>query len=175
MQAHPQVLKQSVMPLHLARFLPRNQGALCQFRPGISQPAGLADPKDYLQVAKAAECFLQIGLEAVGAVLELGMALFLLQALCLEKRLSVKAFPPRAIKTGEKVAVSGELSRFDEAGHHGDVLPRFLDALGDRAHAVGELEPGVPESSYEFFDLGREADGSRVLQQHQHVERSEER
>ena len=158
------------MPLHLARFLPGNQGALCQFRPGISQAAGLADPQDHLQVAKAAGCLLEIGLEAVGAVLEFGMALFLLQAFCLEKHLGVEAFPPRVVETGEKAPVPGDLPRFEEAGHHGDVLPRLLDALGDRAHAVGELEPGVPEASDEFFDLAREAGGSRILQQHQHVD-----
>src|SRR5438445_12493805 len=169
-QAHAQVLEQSVMPMRLARFLRCNQAALRQFRPGTSQSTGSGDPKDHLQVAQAAGCFLEIGLEAVGAVLEFGMALLLLQTLCLEKYLSVEAVLPCAIKTGEETAVSGELSRFKEAGHHGHVLPRFLDALGDRAHAVTQLEPGVPEPSYEFFDLGRQAGGSRVLQQHQHVD-----
>src|SRR5258708_18864160 len=100
MQAHPQVLKQSVMPLHLARFLPGNQAALCQFRPRISQSAGLADPKDHLQVPKAARCFLEIGLETVGAGLEFGMALFLLQALCFATHPVVSAFSPLATKTG---------------------------------------------------------------------------
>src|SRR5258708_14109297 len=144
MQAHPQVLKQSVMPLHLARFLPGNQAALCQFRPRISQSAGLADPKDHLQVAKAARCFLEIGLETVGAVLEFGMALFLLEALCFEKHLGVEAFPPRAIKTGEKVVASRELPCFNDAGTPRDVPPRSPDALGDRAHAMAPLYPRLP-------------------------------
>src|SRR3989449_10803497 len=135
------------MPMRLARFLQDKQAALRQFRPGISQPAGLGDPEDHLQVAQAAGCFLEIGFEAVGAVLEFGMALLLLQTLCLEKHLSVEAVLPCAIETVEETAVSGELSCFKEAGHHGHVLPRFLDALGDRAHAVTQLEPGVPEPS----------------------------
>ncbi len=158
------------MAVRLAPFLGSNQAALRQFRPGISQSAGLADPEDHLQVAKAPGCLLEVGLEAVRTVLEFGMALLLLQALRLEKHLGVEAFPPRVIESGEKAAVPGDLPRLEEAGHHGDVLPSLLDALGDCAHAVGELEPGVPQPSHEFFDLAREAGGRRVLQQHQHVD-----
>src|SRR5258708_8377502 len=83
------------------------------------------------------------------------MALLLLQALRLEKRLGVQALPPCAIETGEKTAVSGELSCFEEARHHGHVLGRLLDALGDRPHAVSQLTPGTPDPAHHFPDLAR--------------------
>ena len=79
------------------------------------QAAGTADPQDDLEVAQSAGRLLEIGLEAVGAVLELGVALLLLEALRLEENLRVDALAAGAVEAREKLAAAGEQSRL-EAG-----------------------------------------------------------
>jgi len=81
-----------------------------QLRPGVAQGAGAADPQYDLKVAKAARGLLEIGLEAVRAVLELGVALLLLEPFRLEENPGVHAFRPGAVEAGEEIPAAREQS-----------------------------------------------------------------
>ncbi len=80
------VLQQRFALRELPRFIPLDQALRDQVAPAPAEARGERDPLDHLQVAQAAGSFLEVRLQRVGRVLVLGVALLLLEFLCLEER-----------------------------------------------------------------------------------------
>ncbi len=88
-QADPDVLEGAFLLGQLARLGRRDQAALGQLAPGISQAGGLGHPQDHLQVAQAARAFLAIRFEAVGRVFVFDVTLPHFERLGQEKSLRI--------------------------------------------------------------------------------------
>lgn len=90
-QARADGLEQTLVAGEFLRFALAQQPALEQFLPAVAQPGGLGHPQDHLQVTQAAGAFLAVGLERVGRVLVLGVALAHFQQLGLEEGARVRS------------------------------------------------------------------------------------
>src|SRR3990170_695481 len=53
---------------------------------------------------------------------------------------------------GKDLGIAGEEPRFHEIGRDRDVAFRFTHAFFDRAYAVADLKPHVPEKAHERFN-----------------------
>ncbi|GIX22614.1 MAG: hypothetical protein KatS3mg121_1397 [Gammaproteobacteria bacterium] len=124
----------------------------------VFQPVGAEvaarDPEHRLDVAQSARALLEVRLEAVGGVAELGVPALLLGELGLEE---VGPRPDAALGDGglhalEQGRAARQGPRFHQVGDHGDVARGFLAALGDGAHAVADLQAQVPEQADETLD-----------------------
>jgi len=100
----------------------------------------------------------------------LEVPLLLLERLCLVEERWVESRGERAAESAMERARAGNPPVFEEARLHRDVARHFRLALGDRAHAVPDLEADVPKHAKEALDeLGARA-VERVRQQDQHVD-----
>ncbi len=156
--------------LELDRLLARDELARRQRAPVAAEPACAADPEHDLQVAEAAGRLLQVRLEAVGAVLELGMPLFLLESLRLEERLCVETVMEAIVQLREDGAAARDQARLEQRGLHREVLRGLVAAFLDRAHAVPELEPDVPQPADELLHPPRLDRIERLRQKNEDVD-----
>jgi hypothetical protein len=83
--------KQLVDALELPDFGGRDEAGPGQRLPVVTDAGGACDPQDHLKIANAARAFLAVGLQAVGRVVELGIALGLFQPLGLEELFRLQA------------------------------------------------------------------------------------
>ena len=146
MQPDPQVLQQRFVALELAGFLALDQVVSHQIAPATAHAGSARNPLDDLQVAHPARRLLQIGLERVGGVVMLRVALFLLELLRLQERRRIRHAAQRRLHVAEQAPAPGEEAGFEQGRVDGDVARRGLDAIADGTHAVADLEPDVPEA-----------------------------
>ena len=146
------------------------QAAARQFGPVRAVPDGAGDPQHDVQVAQSPRALLHVGLEAVRCLVVLGVALLLLQHLGLEIRLAVHRADHGAREALELPAGPGDQPRFEHRRQHGDVARRLFAALVERAHAVPEGEPEVPQQPDEVLDGRPVRRVGRLLQQDQDVD-----
>ena len=126
-----------------------------QFVERAGAEVALGHPGDGLDVAQAAGAGLHVGLEVVGGVVGLGVALLLLGDLGFEVRLAPARCDPAdtaSRMSAEQLRIAGQQARFEQRGHHADVGGAFLGALGDGAHAVADFEIDVPQERDQAFD-----------------------
>src|SRR5690606_15698952 len=148
-QAQAQPLEEVLLPSEAQRFAPRDQPALGEIEPGRPETGGAAGPQNGLQIAQAAGRFLDVRLEAVGAVVELGVPLLLFEQLGAEEAARIHAFGERRLEGTEQRAVAAQTPRLQQRGAYGDVLFRLLVALSDGAHAVAQFDAQVPQAADE--------------------------
>ena len=118
----------------------------------------LRHPADGLDVAQAARAGLDVGLEVVGGVVGLQVALGLLAHLGLEELLRPARRAPGASAARmlrEQRGAAGEQARLEQRRHDADIGGALLGALLDGAHAVADFEPDVPEEGDQPLDLRR--------------------
>ncbi len=82
----------------------------------------------------------------------LGVALFLLESLCLQERYRIDGLLDRLREAREKGCVACQQPRLEQGSFDGDVGPCRLDAGVDRAHAVGDLEADIPKHADEVLE-----------------------
>ena len=104
-----------------------------------------------MQIAQCAGRFLDVGLQ-IGVVIA-GVSLFLFQTFCLGKLRRVKVTQELFLKAGKQGARPLNMARFQQAGLHRDVLRGEFETLGDRAHAVADLQADVPKDADKSFEF----------------------
>ena len=177
-------LERAFVLVQLAHLEGRDQPLGGQLAPVAAQSGGARHPDHQLQVAQATGAFLAIGLERVGRVLVLDMALAHLQHLGAQEGLRVHHRVGGLTEGGVDAARSAQEARFEHGGLHRHVAPRLVDALLDGAHRRADLQADVPAGVQEPFDrgaqrvgrcVGRRVAAGRIQalasrQQHQHVD-----
>ena len=88
-QAGADQLEHAAVPLQLAHLERRDQAVRGELLPGAAEAGGARDPDHGLQVAQPARAFLAVGLERVGRVLVLLVALAHLERLGAQERLRI--------------------------------------------------------------------------------------
>jgi hypothetical protein len=168
----------------LADLEGRDQALGRQLRPVAAQAGGPRHPDHELQVAQAARAFLAVGLEGIGRVLVLDMALAHLQHLGAQKGLGVHHRVGGLAEGGVHAARSAQETRLEHRGLHRHVAPCLLDAFVDGAHRRADLQPDVPAGVHEALDRGAQGVGGIAVlafgacgvepgagrQQHQHID-----
>ena len=160
--------------LQLAALERRDEAALGQRLPGLAQAGGAGDPDQHLQVAQAAGAFLAVGLQRVGRVVELGVALQALQRLGAEEGLGVHGLHEAPGQLLEELGVTGQRAGFEQRGLDGHVGLRLGEAFAQRAHRRADLQAEVPAGRDEALDGGLDRAGhvrlDAVGQQHEDVD-----
>ena len=145
---------------------------LDQGRERLRSEVAPRDPGDGLDVAQAARTVLDVRLEVVAGVVELGVALALLLHLCLEE-------PPARPDSGragpfphppEQVRGPAHEPSVHQVGGHGDVASRLVHALAHGPDAVSHLEPHVPQEREESLDLLARVPAQRSPNENQQVD-----
>ena len=115
----------------------------------------LSDPEHRLYVAQAAWGALDVGFEVVVDVVELPVAFLLLLLLGVEE---AAAWPEGALREqlvelrGQPCR-TGQPSSFQHRRGDADILQRLAPAVGQRAHAVPDVQPQIPQQTHERGDL----------------------
>ncbi|MDT4833940.1 hypothetical protein FQZ97_675660 [compost metagenome] len=171
-QAGANQREQGFVALDLLRLEGRGQAVLGQVVPAAAEAGGLAHPEDGLQVAQAARAFLAVGLERVGRVVELLVAVPHFLRLGHEEGLWVDGLRELAAEGRKELLVARDQARFEQRGLDRDVLGGLVQALLERAHARADLEAGVPALADEGLDAGGLDAAVLALgrQQQQHVD-----
>ena len=128
---------------------------MCQRFPVVADARRARHPLKHLQIAATAGAFLAVGFEAVGRVVEPGVALVLLQLLGSEED---RGFQAGAVALLELVAERprpGQIACFKQRGLYRDVASGLFQALADAAHAVADVEADVPQQADQLLDLRR--------------------
>ena len=87
-QPHAQRLQRALVPREPGGLLLGDDAVLREIAPRVAEPRCARDPEDHLQVAQSARILLDVGLEAVGRVVEARVALLLLEQLGLAEGLA---------------------------------------------------------------------------------------
>ncbi len=152
MQPRAQELEFQLVLPQLARLARRGQALRLHRAPTVAQPGGARHPGDHVQVTQTARRFLAVGLQCVGRVLVLGVALAHFQQLggveAARVKGSLEAFGKRAIQR----RVAGQQARLQQRGLHRDVGGRFAQAVVHRPHAGADFQPRIPAGADESFD-----------------------
>ena len=171
--------------VQLAHLEGRDQPLRRQLGPAAAQPGGARHPDHHLQVAQAARAFLAVGLERVGRVLVLDVALAHLQLLGAQEGARVDRCVGRLAEAGEQLARAAQEARFEQRRLHRHVALRLLDAFVDAAHRRADFHPDVPAGVHEGLDRRAQRVGRRPgvaggrsrrielrpgRQQHQHID-----
>ena len=127
--------QQGLVAFELAEFEGRGQAAPGQGVPGVTKPGRLGDPQDDMQITQAAGRLFAIGLERVGRIFKLVMALLQLEGLCNKKGLWVECSEVLVLKAGEQRFIAGDQACLQQRCLHGNVAGRLLEALLDCTHA----------------------------------------
>ena len=143
-EPHAQPSDQPLLPRNGARLLARDEARPRQLAPRAPEAGRARDPQHGLQVAQPARAFLDVGLEVVRGVVVLEVALLLLERLRLVEERHVERRGNRAAERAVQRARACDPPVLEEARLHGDVGGHLRFALGDRAHAVSDLETDVP-------------------------------
>ena len=154
-QLDAQLGEQRVDTFELADFRGCDQPGFCQCRPVVADAGGTRHPLDHLQIAKAAGTFLAVGFEAVGRVVELGVAFGLLQLLGAEEHGGVQRGVAALLEIVEQRARTCQPAGFEQGRLDRDVALGFVQALVDAAHAVADVEADVPQQADQLFELRR--------------------
>ncbi len=168
-QARTDGLEQALVAGELLRFALAQQPALEQFLPAVAQAGRLGHPQDHLQVAQAAGAFLAVGLERVGRVLVLGVALAHFQQLGLEEGARVQVGLVARLQLGKQLAVARQQARFQQGRLDRHVLARFADAVVHGAHGGADFKPQVPAQADELLQPGGGVLVGLRWQQQQHI------
>ncbi len=155
MEANAQVLQgvfQTAQQTGLGRG---DQAGPRQCAPAGSESEGIGQPAAVLQIAQPPRAFLDIGFQVVGAVLEAGMTLLLLQDLGRDEARHVQGFAEGPAKVPEQTGIARDQARLEEIGGHGHVPRRLFQAGVGRAHAVADLQAHVPEAADQILDAAR--------------------
>ena len=155
-QANAQPLEESFAAGRFTRFTRSDETTAGQFSPILAQSANPRYPADDLQVAQPPGGLLDVWLEAVRAVLILGVPLLLFEPLCLVKSPPVVMFAGPSMELLEQRAAADDPARLQQRGSHGHVPVGLFHALLDGAHAMTDLEPQIPEPPDQVFQLGGE-------------------
>ena len=126
---------------------------------GVGAELPLRHPGDGLDVAQPAGAGLDVGLEVIGGVVGLEVPLGLLADLGLEELLhrpDVLGSESGAHRR-EQRGTAGEQARFQQRRHDAHVADALFAALRDRAHAVADLEPDVPQEGHQPLHRGAAA------------------
>ena len=153
-QARADEAQQGLVALDLAHLEGRGHAAGGQLLPVAAQARALGHPQDHLQVAQAAGRLLAVGLQRIGRVLVLGVALAHLQRLGDQKRLGVHLRPVLPLELCKQRGIAAHQPRFEQRGLHGDIARALGQALSHRAHARSDLQARVPAAANEAFELG---------------------
>ena len=98
------------------------------------------------------------------------VALLLLESLGLGELRRVELAQEFAFELAKQLALANEQPCFEQAGLDGHVLGGEFGALGDRAHAVPDVEPDVPQQADELFEFFRQRLVGGGRQQYQEVD-----
>ncbi len=160
---------QPLLPRDGARLLARDEARPRQLAPRAPEAGGARDPQHGLQVAEPSGALLDVGLEVVRGVVVLEVPLLLLERLRLVEERHVERGGDRAAERAVQRARARDPAVLEKARLDGDVGGHLRLALGDRAHAVPDLETDVPQRAEKALDeLGAGSVGL-VRQQDQHV------
>ena len=174
MQARADLAQQGLVGLDLSSFQGRGQAGAGQLVPAVAQARGFGDPQNHLEVAHATGRLLAVGLQRVGRVFELVVALAHLQRLGHKKRLGIHGLVQGVHKLIEQGLVAPDQPRFQQRSLHGDVLGRFRQAFGRGANAGADLQTHVPAPADKGFQPGLERlvllGLHAVGHEHQHID-----
>jgi hypothetical protein len=170
MQADPEVLERRLVARKLARLVALEQAVRDEIEPARADAGRARDPADGVQVAQPAGGLLEVRLERVRGVLVLRVALLLLELLRLEERHGVRLRFQGFDQFGKQAPAAREIARFGERGLDGDVFVGRAHAFGHGAHAVADLEAGVPEGADQALDAAALFPGERLRHEHQEID-----
>ncbi|MPM93911.1 hypothetical protein SDC9_141053 [bioreactor metagenome] len=165
--------QQGFVALDLLHFKRRGKAGFGHFVPVAAKAGGACGPADELQIAQPAGRFLAVGLQRVGRVLVLVMALSHLERLGDEKCARVHLLVVTLLKIGKYRGVAAQQARFEQRGLHRHIGGRFAQAVADGTHAGADLQARVPATADEGLDGGTPAHAqiaaALIGKQHQHV------
>ena len=173
-QARAHHRQQRLVVAQLAQLARRHQAGTVQILPVAADAGRARRPQNDLQVAQPAGRFLAVGLERVGRVLVLQVALALLQPLGDEEIQRIERGHEALLERLEQLAVAHHQARLKQRGLHRQVGRGHGQAFIHRAHAGADLQPRVPALADEGFDAPAQRGVVRRLavggQQQQHVD-----
>jgi hypothetical protein len=168
-QLDPERLQHGFVAGEAGGFGHRENAVDGEVAPRSAHAARACDPQDDLKVAEAARVLLEVRLEAVRDVIEPRMPLVLFEQLGFAEGARVQGLLVGSAEPIEQERVSGEQPRFEEIRLDRDVLLRLEDALGDRACALADLQPEIPQRPDELFDRRLLGVDCAVTQENQEV------
>ena len=148
----------------LARLVGGDQATAGQLAPTVAQSSGLGHPFQNVQIAQAARRLFAIGLQGIGCVFELGVALAHLQGFRHKKGLGVHGLGITALKFCKQALLPADPARFEQRGLHRHIFGRLQHAFFNRSHARAHLHARVPALADEALDLA--AQGVILFQGH---------
>ena len=156
----------------LAQLVGREEAVLDQFVERLRAEVALRDPADGLDVAQSAGTGLHVRLEVVRGVVVPVVAGLLLGDLGFEEglRRPDAVLAERAAHRLEQVVGPREQPRLDERRGDAHVGGALVLAVVDRAHAVADLEPDVPQEREEVLDALVAVGDVALRQQDHHVD-----
>ena len=151
-QARADQAQQALVALQLLHLEGRDQPLGRELVPALAETRGARHPDHHLQVAQAAGALFAVGLQRVGRVFVLLVALAHLERLGHQKGLRVHRRGVGAAEGVEHLLRAAEVARFEQRGLHRHVVFALGDALVDGAHAGADLQADVPAGGDEAFD-----------------------
>ena len=168
MQAYAQRLKELLILVNFARFGVRDHSTVRQFAPAFADARCARNPERGLEITQSASTFLDVGLEVGLGVTH--VALLLLQQLCLEKLGGIERITHALDEPCEQFTLAGKQARFQQGGLNRDVLCRQRFAFIQRAHAVADFNPDIPQRADQVLNFARKGSIRRGRQQDQEVD-----
>ena len=169
---HPH--QQRFVALDLAHFKRRGQATVGQCMPVVTKPGRLGHPQNDLQIAQTARRFLAVGLQGVGRIFELGVALAQFQRLGDKEGPRVHGLEKRSLELLHQFGIAGDQPVLQQGGLYSDVFGCLGQAVAQGAHAGANFQPHIPAAADKCLDTGLERGVvvrvEPVRQQHQHID-----
>ena len=144
MQASADLEQRGFVAFKLLRFQVGEDAVLGQFMPVVPQIGRFGHPQNGVQVAQAAGGFFAVGLQCVGRIFKLGMALAQLQVFGQKKFLGMESAGQLGQQLRKVLCAAANVAHFQHRGLRGNVLLRQGQTFIDGAHAGANLQPRIP-------------------------------
>ena len=141
-----------------------------EFPPTFAPAGGFGAPQKHLQIPKAPRAFLEVGLQGVGAVVVVLVALLHLQEFSTVKKSRVQIFAEVGVDRFKERLVAREVPRFQKGRGNRNIVLSCREHFRRGSHHTPDRKVQIPEFGDKPFDACVRRRGVIFRQQYEYVD-----
>ena len=141
-----------------------------EFPPTFAPAGGFGAPQKHLQIPKAPRAFLEVGLQGVGAVVVVLVALLHLQEFSTVEKSRIQIFAEVGVDRFKERLVAREVPRFQKGRGNRNIVLSCREHFRRGSHHTPDRKAQIPEFGDKPFDACVRRRGVIFRQQYEYVD-----